>query len=350
MILLDFAQIEIEKSLSELAGAIKKKQQKTRLQKIFSKTENIKSLYIYGDVGRGKTMLMRGFFHNLLDVKKSYFHFNVFMNLIHENLHEIRSHKLQVNDELIEAVDRVVGESKVICFDEFQVTDIADAMLLSRIFSYIFARDILVVFTSNLHPSELYKNGLQRELFLKFVNEVLLKNCVVKNLNSKQDYRQTFNDNLAQTYFLNSKENCQIVKQIIKNFAEKDALKPHKIKVWGREIKIKRANKKIAIFDFKELFFENFAASDYRAICQKFSAVFLINLPQFNEEDVNEARRFTLFIDEVYENKLALIILASCDIGEIYNKTKNISYAARTMSRLQEIKSSSYWSNSKIKN
>lgn len=347
--ILDLSQKEIEKSLNELADKIKKNQQKTSLQKLFSKTESIKSLYIYGGVGRGKTMLMRNFFNNLGDVKKSYFHFNVFMNLIHENLHEIRLNKKQVEDELICAVDRVLGKLQVICFDEFQVTDIADAMLLSRIFSYVFAQNIAVVFTSNLHPRELYKNGLQRELFLKFVNEVLLKNCEVKNLNSTQDYRQTFSDNLAETYFLNSKENCQIVKKIVQNFSEKDSLKPSKIKVWGRQIKIKRSNKKIAIFDFKELFFENFAAADYRAICQKFSAVFLINLPQFKEEDSNEARRFTLFIDEVYENKLALIILASCDISQIYKKVKNLSFAARTISRLQEIKSSTYFVNSKIK-
>ena len=349
MILLDLSQKEIEESLNELACAIKKNQQKTPLKKLFSKSENIKSLYIYGGVGRGKTMLMRNFFNNLTAVQKSYFHFNVFMNLIHENLHQIRAAKMQVKDELICAVDRVLGGVRLICFDEFQVTDIADAMLLSRIFSYIFAQNIIVVFTSNSHPSELYKNGLQRQLFLEFVNEVLLKNCQIKSLNSKQDYRQNFNDNLAETYFLNSKENCQIVKKIVRNFSEKNSLKPYKIKVWGRDVKIKRANKKIAIFDFKELFFENFAAVDYRAICQKFSAVFLINLPQFKEEDVNEARRFTLFIDEVYENKLALIILAGCDISEIYNNMRNIPWHARTSSRLQEIKSSSYWAASKIK-
>jgi cell division protein ZapE len=345
---LDSNQIKIKKELEILAQKIKKNAQKKLLHKIFKKDEKILSHYIYGDVGRGKTMLMRNFFNSLPKVKKSYFHFNSFMNLIHENLRDIRAQKLKVKDELIAAVDRIIKGEKLICFDEFQVVDIADAMLLSRIFSHIFAKNIIVVFTSNTSPQNLYKNGLQRELFLEFVNKILLKNIEIFCLDSEIDYRKKLSDNLEEKYFLNNKKDCKKIRKLVKNFSEKEPLQIIKIKVWGREIKIKHANSKIAIFNCQELIFANYAASDYRAICQKFSLIFLLNLPQFKAEDVNEIRRFTLFIDEIYENKTALIIQSQIKIDKIYNNTKNISYAPRTISRLQEIKSQLYWQNSKI--
>jgi cell division protein ZapE len=345
---LDLAQIAVEKELKKLAFAIEKKAAKNLWQKITTKEEELQSFYIYGDVGRGKTMLMRNFFNKVHQAKKSYFHFNVFMNSVHEALRDIRSQKLQVKDELILAVEMVVKKSQVICFDEFQVVDIADAMLLSRIFSYIFSKGIIVVFTSNSKPSELYKNGLQRELFLDFVNKVLLKNCKILYLDSETDYREKFCQNLSQRYFVMSENNCIEVRNIIKNFSEKGGFKPAILKVWGREVKVKRASGRVAVFTFDELCKENFAASDYRAICQNFDLIFLLKLPLLTSEEINEARRLTIFIDEVYENKTALIALASCEADKIYSNLVNASWSKRSISRLNEIKSDHYWQSSNI--
>jgi predicted ATPase len=347
--MLDQAQIEIEKQLKDLALDIENRAQKNLWQKLFQSDFSIKSLYIYGDVGRGKTMLMRNFFNSIHKVKKSYFHFNLFMNSIHEALRDIRAQDDRVDDELIEAVKIVVGKSRVICFDEFQVVDIADAMLLSRIFSHIFSQGVVVVFTSNSRPSELYKNGLQRELFLEFVDKVLLKSCHVLHLDSKIDYRGEFSHSLTQRYFY-SKADCKKVKGIVKKFSEKDPLKASFLKVWGRDFKIKRSNSKIAVFTFNELCRENFSASDYGAICKKFDLIFLLNLPLLKSEDVNEARRLTLFIDEVYEKKSALIIFSDCEIERIYSNLTDNSWSKRTISRLNEIKSDYYWLNSKLFN
>lgn len=347
--MLDQAQIEIEKQLKDLALDIEKRAQKSLLQKLFQSDVEIKSLYIYGDVGRGKTMLMRNFFNSIHEVKKSYFHFNAFMNLIHETLRDIRMQDQKVSDELIEAVKIVLGKSRVICFDEFQVVDIADAMLLSRIFSYVFSQGIVVVFTSNSRPSELYKNGLQRELFLEFVNKVLLRHCHVLHLDSKIDYRGEFSHSLTERYFF-SKTDCKKIKDIVKNFSEKDPLKTSYLKVWGRDVEIKRSNKKIAVFTFDELCKENFSASDYGAICKRFDLIFLLNIYCLKQEDVNEARRLTSFIDEVYEKKAALIIFSDCEIERIYSNLTDGSWSKRSISRLSEIKSDYYWFNSKLFN
>jgi cell division protein ZapE len=356
---LDSQQILVQEKLAILANQLKNKASEGFFKKIIAPKNQLKSFYIYGDVGRGKSMLMREFFDSLSKTSKVYFHFNAFMRKIHEALRDIRKEEKKVQDELIEAVKRVVEKSvKTICFDEFQVTDIADAMLLSRIFSYIFAQEITVVFTSNSKPQQLYKNGLQRELFLEFVEKTLLKNCEVLYLNSPTDYRSQYRQNLAQRYFVSNQKNREEVKKIIESFTEGKKPKSQKLKIWGREVLIKKTfvlndaktkkTSKIAIFNFDDLCKENFAASDYQAICQNFDLIFLLKLPKLNEENVNEAKRFLLFIDEIYENKTALIVLAKSKSEKIYESGIGSEAFKRTVSRLNEIKSDTYWQNSKV--
>ncbi len=346
--ILDPQQILIQKKLQKLALDLKNKASKGFLKKILVNKESPKSFYIYGGVGRGKSMLVNSFFNNLKEVPKIYFHFNAFMRLIHETLRDIRMEKKKYSDELIEAIKRVVKNNQLICLDEFQVLDIADAMLLSRIFSYIFLQKITVVFTSNSNPKDLYQNGLQREVFLEFIDKVLLKNSEVLYLDSPLDYRSLNKKNLNKRYFISNKKNRQEVEQIIENFTDKKTLKSKKLKVWGREIKIKKTYKKIAIINFDDLCRVSFAASDYQVICQNFDLIFLLKVPKLNNEDLNEAKRFTLFIDEVYENKVALVILAKTIAKRIYENGIGFEAFKRTISRLNEIKSDNYWENSKV--
>lgn len=384
--ILDQHQLAIQKNLKQLAELLQTKTQESFVSKIFTKkTTPIKSLYIYGDVGRGKSMLMKDFFDSITNQPKIYIHFNSFMHKIHEALRDIRKEDKKYKDELIEAVQRVAKDKnnepiKLICFDEFQVTDIADAMLLARIFSYLFAQNVVAVFTSNSKPSELYKNGLQRELFLEFVNNVLLKNCQVLNLNSTTDYREkialsekektkqpqqetkqsqqegfcspllnfiTNTTPIAKRYFISNQKNRTIIEEIIKSLTN-NQFKPTKINVWGREVKIKKTHERIAIINFSDLCQNDYAASDFQAICQKFDLIFLLKVPNLTEENVNEAKRFTLFIDEVYENKTALIVSAKTKIDEIYPAGIGSSAFKRTASRLKEIKTEQYWKNSKF--
>lgn len=347
-IFLDLEQQKLQKKLQNLAQILENEASSSWSNIFSSAKKEPQSLYIYGLAGCGKTSLMQEFYNSLQKTAKIYFHFNSFMRLIHEALRDIRSENKKYNDELIEAVKRVVKNQKLLCFDEFQVLDIADAMLLGRIFSYLFDKKTVVVFTSNSAPLELYKNGLQRQLFLEFVDNILLKNCEVFELNSGIDYRQIYRKNLDKRYFVSNKNNRAKVKEIIANFTNNKALKAKKIKVWGRDVKIKKTYEKIAVINFDDLCRVELAAADYQAIAKEFDLIFLLKLPILNQEDLNESRRFTLFIDEIYENKTALIILAKTRIDKLYGNFHGAQFYARTISRLKEIKSDQYWQTSKI--
>jgi cell division protein ZapE len=337
---LDSQQILVKNELDKLASSLEEQVSKGILKKIISPKHNsLKSLYIHGGVGRGKTMLMKNFFDSLKKTPKIYIHFNSFMRAIHEALRDIRNEKKKYKDELIEAVRRVVKDKKLICFDEFQVTDIADAMLLARIFSFLFSHRVVAVFTSNIEPLKLYKNGLQREVFLEFVKNILLKNCLTLHLNSSTDYRAKLRKGLVKRYFISNKKNREEVKNIITDLTEGKKPKATKIKVWGREIKIKKTFGKIAVTSFEELCCQTFAAADYQEICKNFDLIFLLKLPVLTAENVNEMRRFMLFIDEVYEKKVALIVLARASI----DKLCSAEVFKRTASRLKEIGSDGYW-------
>lgn len=365
-IVLDQHQLIVQKALTQLATIL---QQRVSSKKTLS-NKDIKqqSIYIYGDVGRGKSMLMKAFFLSITNTPKLEFHFNSFMRQIHEALRDIRKEPKKYKDELIEATKRVISlpgapvkkgffrrpkpvSATLICFDEFQVTDIADAMLLSRIFTYLFSEKIAVIFTSNAKPTDLYQNGLQRELFLNFVHNVLIKSCQILNLNSPTDYRSQYTQNLTERYIIESPANNQKIQDVIDKVIDAKHLKPTVLTVWGRQIIIKETYKEqVAVIYFEDLCHNNHSASDYQAICQKFSLIFLMDLPMMEASDVNEAKRFILFIDEVYENKTALIVKANINIDAIYATGKSSEAFKRTASRLKEIKSDSYWKASKINN
>ena len=350
--ILDAKQIVIKERLDSLTASLAKEISQSFLQRLLTSQSKIKSLYIHGDVGRGKSMLMKKFFNSLDNLPKTpsrvEFHFNAFMQEMHETLFNIRQEKKSVPDELIEAVKRVIKNNKVICFDEFQVTDIADAMLLSRIFSYLFENNFIVVFTSNSKPSDLYKNGLQREIFLEFVNHILLKNCDVLHLDSATDYRSQYCQSITQRFFIESDESNSEINKIINNLTGDKPLKPSSVKVWGREIKLKNTSDKIMVVNFDEICQNSLSASDFRAICKNFNLIFLMQIPKLLPEDVNEAKRFMLFIDEVYENKVALITSSKTSAENIYKNGTGSEAFTRSVSRLNEIKSDYYWQMSKI--
>jgi cell division protein ZapE len=353
---LDQQQILLQKRLEQLALSLNSQAQISFFKKFFSKIETPKSLYNHGDVGRGKSMLMKEFFESLKTKEKIYTHFNDFMKSIHEQLREVRTEKGKFSDELIEALNRVIKKARIICFDEFQVLDVADAMLLSRIFVKLFSQNIVVVFTSNTEPHKLYPNGLQREFFMEFVEKILLKNCEVFELDSPTDYRMKYAKSLTKRYFIDNKNSRQEIAEIIKHFSDEMQQEPCEIKVWGRAIKIEKSfvknvkgkEIKIAVITFDELCRTEFAASDYQAIARNFDLIFLLDIAQLTSDDANEARRFILIIDEIYENKTALITLAKTSPEKIYLDGKGADAFKRTVSRLNEIQSDEYWNESKI--
>lgn len=357
---LDENQKIVANILDNFANILEKKYLNSKIKNIFNKisakilpkktNQELLAIYIYGDVGRGKSMLMKNFFNKVKVANnlKHSVHFNSFMNEIHQALKILRIKSLNVKDELKYATNQILKNYRILCLDEFQVVDIADAMLLSRIFKIIFEKKIALIITSNCHPLELYKNGLQRELFIDFVNKILLKNCQIVNLDSKIDYREKYRENLEQRYIIKNNITNKIFNDIINNTVNIDHLEPLDIKVWGRKFTIHQTYQDIAIIDFSSFLKEALSANDYKVICNKFALIFIKNLPKLTKEDPNEARRLTLFIDEAYENKLALIILAECEIEEIYLHGIGAEAFKRTISRLKEIKSDFYWHHSKI--
>ena len=359
-IILDENQKIVANILDKFANILEKKYLNNKIKNIFNKisakilpkktNQELLAVYIYGDVGRGKSMLMKSFFNKVKVANnlKHSVHFNSFMNEIHQTLKKIRSDSLKTKDELKTATNQILKHYRILCLDEFQVVDIADAMLLSRVFKIIFEKKIALIITSNCHPLQLYKNGLQRELFIDFVNKILLKNCQIVNLDSKIDYREKYIENLEQRYIIKSNITNKTFNDIINHTVNIDHLEPLDIKVWGRKFTIHKTYQDIAIIDFSSFLKEALSANDYKAICKKFSLIFIKNLPKLTKEDPNEARRLILFIDEAYENKLALIILAECKIEEIYLHGIGIEAFKRTISRLKEIKSDFYWHHSKI--
>ncbi len=375
-ITLDCEQLIVYQRLSKLSAILSKNSANHSWLSFFankkSKITNHKNLYIYGDCGRGKTMLMKNFYDSQKISKKIYFHFNDFMKKIHENLRDLRLEKKKYPDELIEVAKRMVKDNKLLCLDEFQAIDIADAMILSRIFTFLFQHPILIVFTSNCHPLELYQSGLEKELFLEFINNILLKKCEVLNLNSLLDYRglitnqdlgdqKKYIENLDQIYLVDNQKNRDKIKKIIKIVTNNKALKPRSIEVWQRQIIISKTYQNIAIIDFSDLILANFGASDYHEICRNFDLIFLLKIPDFKKENRDDLRRFILLIDEIYESKTALIMIAEVDINNLGTeilkednykagslKRSNIKAFARTISRLKEISSSQYFKKTKL--
>ena len=347
---LDNSQIIIKNKLDILAQKLEivkpEVDFKKNLLNLFKSPEvqnEFYGFYIYGDVGRGKTMLMKDFYEKITNIPKIYFHFNSFMILIHKTLHEIRQNHKKSNDDLIEALKKIITDQKVICFDEFQVLDVADAMLLARIFEYFFSKQITVLITANLHPQNLYKNGLQREVFLEFVNNVLLKKIEVLNLNSTTDYRKHNRAKLTKRFFVSNPKNRQIFQEIIDDFTKNKPKNIVKLESWGREIIVKKAFENIAIFNFNELFEQNYSSADFKEICQKFDLIFLQKIPLFQEDQINEIRRFTLFIDEAYENKVLLIMMSKINLTNFKNVNVFAHYFSRTISLIHEIIYDKYW-------
>lgn len=356
-IILDPAQTIVSNCLSNLQKQLIKLSQKNltglALKSFFSDQFNIKNIYIHGKVGRGKSMLMKRFFDDLPLKKKIYFHFNAFMQAVHKELYNLRKNQSSQKRDLVSlAVKKIIDGNKVLCFDEMQVEDIADAMILRGVFNYFFDNKVVVVVTSNSHPLDLYKDGLQREVFMQFIKETFLKNFQVLNLENNLDYRSQFlqdhNRYPRHYFFPNNAENKKEILDIFIKATNHNSPAIREINLLGRKLIIKNSYKNIALFDFAELCVAELGVADYQVIVREFDLIFLLNIPRLNQEDRNEAKRLILFIDEVYENKTALIISAAARPEDIYLQGVGAESFKRTASRLNEISSKEYWAKSKI--
>ena len=303
------------------------------LNKIFKKKDNKLGFYLVGDVGVGKTMILN-FFFKKLNKKKLRLHFNEFMiefhNFIFENKDKEKGIDLFVED--------LTKKTQLIFFDEFQVTNIVDAMILGRLFKKIFEEKIKVIFSSNTKINDLYKDGLQRDQFIPFI-KILENNSLEKELFIEEDYRTNKNNKLDRfLYPIDQSTNFKLNKffrKITKN--KNKTLKILKIK--GRSLEIKNFYDKVIKFDFNELCNKNLGSEDYIGIANICNFIFIENLPDFNEDNSNQQQRFITLIDIIYEKKIPLMITSQVNLESISSSKSIEEPFKRTVSRLYELTS-----------
>lgn len=304
-----------------------------------------KGIYLWGDVGRGKTMMMDLFYNNLHIDNKWRSHFHQFMANIHSQLQAIRTDKTKSNnkDPLLQIVMRLAGQYKVICLDELQINNIADAMLVGRIFTILLAQGVFVIFTSNRIPDDLFKDDLQYERLRPFIN-LINREMVVYNLNNYRDYRLEKLVDFAKVYYwpLNEVADGFIAetKQTLTGHSQwheqELTIAPNRT-LWALQ-----TYGHIAHFTFNELCNTALGAEDYMWLCRHFSTIIISNIPQMHTDDYNQALRFITLIDCMYENKTKLICTAATRAEDLYLGTRNKFEFARTVSRLQEMQSHDY--------
>ena len=325
-------QIDI---INDLRDYYKNNFNQTFFNKVFKKKNKI-GYYLVGDVGVGKTMILN-FFFNELKEKKLRFHFNEFMIKFHDFIFK--------NKDKDNGIDNFVKDlnkkTKIIYFDEFQVTNIVDAMILGKLFKKIFEENIKVIFSSNTNINYLYKDGLQRDQFIPFI--VVLKNfCHEKELLIKDDYRSSKNGNLEKFLFpIDEITNFRFNKFFRKITKTKN--KTTKIfEVKGRKLILDNFYDGVVKFQFDELCNRNLGAEDYIMIANNCDFIFIENLPNFNEENSNQQQRFITLIDIIYEKKKPLMITSQVDLNLIKSSISIAEPFKRTISRLYELTSLNY--------
>ncbi len=306
------------------------------LKKIFKKINYKLGFYLFGDVGVGKTMILNFFFKELHE-KKLRLHFNEFMIEFHDFIFENKNKDKGI-DLFVENLGR---KAQLIYFDEFQVTNIVDAMILGRLFKKIFEQNIKVIFSSNIRIKDLYKDGLQRDQFIPFI-KVLESNSYQKELLIEEDYRSSKNNNLERFLSpINQSNNFKFNKffrKITKN--KNKTLKTLEIK--GRKLEIENFYDKIIKFDFGELCNRNLGSEDYINIANNSNFIFIENLPDFNDDNSNQQQRFITLIDIIYEKRIPLMITSNVHLDNINSSKNLLEPFKRTISRLHELTSINY--------
>tara|TARA_Y100001936_G_scaffold249757_1_gene300841 strand:- start:827 stop:1864 length:1038 start_codon:yes stop_codon:yes gene_type:complete len=304
------------------------------LKKLLKK-KNKQGFYLVGDVGVGKTMILNFFFSSMRE-KKLRLHFNEFMIKFHEFV--FKNKKKGKNNGLENFVKDLSSKSKIIYLDEFQVTNIVDAMILGKLFKKIFEQNIKVVFSSNTKIKELYKDGLQRDQFLPFI-KILENNCKEIELKIDEDYRASKYVNLDRFLSpINNSTNFKFNKLFRK--ATKDKKKMTKVlEIRGRKLVIENYYDRVLKFTFDEICNRNLGSEDYIEIAQQSDLIFIENLPHFNENNLNQQLRFITFIDIVYEKKIPLTIKSEVDLKRLKSANSIIDPFKRTISRLHELTS-----------
>ncbi|MSP67123.1 MAG: cell division protein ZapE [Alphaproteobacteria bacterium] len=315
-----------------------------RSLRAFRRTEPPEGLYLFGGVGRGKSMLMDLFFRTSHVGKRRRVHFHAFMQEVHAKVHAWRQEEVQrpgASDPVPVIARRLAADAWLLCFDELQVNDIADAMILGRLFQHLFEAGVVVVSTSNRPPQDLYKDGLNRDRFLPFI--AMIEECMdVLHVDGGLDYRLGVLKG-APTYHTplgadSERRLDQAFRQLIGDATPESV----DLLIQGRTLRIPTAARGVARASFAELCERALGPADYIALATRFRALVLSGIPRLGWERRNEAKRFVTLIDELYEHKVNLVCSAAVPPHEIYADGDGSFEFARTASRLVEMQSDAF--------
>jgi cell division protein ZapE len=332
----DAAQERAAARLAALAKSLKSH----RRRLFFTPARPARGLYLWGDVGRGKSMLMDLFFAEAPAAQKRRIHFNEFMVDTHAAIHAERQ-RAGSSDPIPPVARAIADAARLLCFDEFQVTDVADAMILGRLFEQLFQRGVVVVATSNVAPDRLYEGGLNRQLFLPFIAEFKRRLDIVE-LDGAVDYRLHRIAGLS-TYIQPLGAAADAAMDAAwRKLTDRSHGAPQNLTILGRTLRVPQAAKGVARFDFADLCTQPLAGADYLAVARAFHTVLIDHIPQLGPSQRDEARRFVLLIDTLYDEGVKLICSATAPPGELYVSGDGVESFRRTVSRLHEMQSEDY--------
>lgn len=337
----DPAQISAISALEDLRGYLDSTSEKSRgFSGIFRRkqAEVPKGLYLWGGVGAGKSMLMDMFFEATDISRKRRVHFHAFMQEIHAGMHAARAGNVDDPLELVAA--KVIDQARLLCFDEMQITDITDAMIVGRLFEKLLAAGVVIVTTSNRAPSDLYKDGLNRQLFLPFI-ALLEERMTLHHLKSAVDYRQ---DRLrgAQTWFTPADVAARKAIDAIWQDLTDGQGGPHSLHVKKRVVMIPEFHNGAARADFADFCAKPLGPADFLAIAEASRVLILENIPIMSRAKNNEAKRFVTLIDALYEAGTRLIASADAEPEQLYKSGAGAFEFERTASRLREMMSADW--------
>lgn len=299
-------------------------------------------IYLHGPVGRGKTMLMDLFYEALpANSKKQRIHFHAFMIKVHEYMHAHLGDK--VDDTLPRYAKEIAKKTKILCFDEFHVTDVADAMILGRLFTALFDQGLTIILTSNFPPDSLYAGGLQRDRFIPFI-DLLKKRLHIHYLDNGQDYRRRILEgHRLYLHPLGAAAN-QEFQHLFTDMTQGHKPVPQTLTVKGHNLEIAQTVGPIARCSFADLCGKALGAEDYITLASQFQVLFLENIPVLSEAERNEAKRLMLLVDILYEHRRLLIVTAEAPPEKLYTGQDHAFEFERTISRLTEMQSPAYQS------
>jgi cell division protein ZapE len=334
----DAAQLAAVDRLQELNAQFKeyKKLRASKLNRLFNPPQVPKGVWLWGGVGRGKSFIMDIFYQEIPAVRKTRIHFHEFMRGVHRELEELRG----TADPLQEVAKRVARRYRLICFDEFHVSDIADAMILYRLLAPLFEYQTIFVITSNFPPDGLYPDGLHRDRMLPAI-ELLKEKLDVLNVDAGVDYRKR---SLAQAQTYSVPHDAAAQARLDATFtaiAERADESPV-LNIEHREIRARRRAGGVVWFDFATLCAGPRSQNDYLELASRFHTVILSDVPQMGVNMASEARRFTWLVDVLYDHKVKLLISAAVPPEQLYTQGQFANEFARTVSRLIEMQSEEY--------